>query len=53
MESNPVPPEETKGDEGGEPQDKHAELKQTTTTDKVTVVTVVNKGNAQSSPFIS
>ena len=52
MESKPVPPEEVKGEEGGEPQEKQAELKQTAV-DKVTEVTVVNKGSSKASPFIS
>lgn len=51
MESNPVP-EEVKGEEGEEPQEKHAELKQTDA-DKVTEVTVLKTGNSESSPFIS
>ena len=51
MESNPVP-EEVKGEEGTEPQEKHAQLK-TTDADKVTEITVLKKGNNESSPFIS
>lgn len=53
MDSNPVPPEEEKkGEESVEPQEKHVELKQTDA-GKVTEITILKKGNNESSPFIS